>query len=55
VDDGTVPLEPVALERLDDTLRGARLFPRGIDVLDTQQPAAASTARLKVARSRGKQ
>ena len=55
VDGGTVPLEPVTLERLDDALRGARLFPRRIDILDTQQPAAASTAGLQIARGRGEQ
>jgi hypothetical protein len=55
VDGGTVPLESITLERLDDALRGARLFPRRIDILNTQQPAAASTTGLQITRSRGEQ
>ena len=55
VDDGAVPLEAVTLKRLDNAICGVRLLPWRVDVLDTQQPAAAEVACLQVAGSRGEQ
>ena len=38
--DGSVPLEAVALQRLQNCLGGARLLSRRVNVFDTQQPLA---------------
>ena len=55
VNDGTVPLEAVGLQRLQDAVRRPRLRPGRIDILDADQPGTAAMASLQVAGSRGKQ
>ena len=46
--DGSIPLESIGLERVDDQLVGPRLFPRWIDIFDAQEPFTAIGFRLSI-------
>jgi len=50
---GLIPLEPESSERGDDLIGAAGYFARGIEIFDSQQPLAASVARIEIAGSRG--
>jgi hypothetical protein len=53
ISDGSVPLETVPLKCFDNFLTGTRLLPRGIDILDTDEPLTTMVASFEEARHGG--
>ena len=55
VKDRAIPLESVTFECADDFIGGTGLLPGWVDILDTEEPAAATRPCSEVTRNRGKQ
>jgi hypothetical protein len=53
--DLAVPVEAESLQGAQDAICAARYDPRGIEILDADQPAAAVMARIEIASDRGQE